>query len=94
MRIKAVGLNELVDLSVSIIDTDEYEIEWNNYTVQVRAQFTIEHFFVDEYTFIDEEGFIVRGIRTTNPTFGSYAYGPAADLIKRFVLRTCTTQIL
>lgn len=93
MVIKTVGLNEIINLSVSVIDTDEYEVEWNGYTIQVRSMFTLEHIFVDEYIFINEDGAVVRGTRTTNKLNGSYSYGPAADLIKRYMLRGCTVNM-
>lgn len=93
MKAKFVGLNNICELNVSVIDTNSYEFEWLNWTVQIRAQFTDDHRFVDEYVFMDEEGKTVRGIKTTNCFGESYSYGSAADLIKRFALRGSKTPL-
>lgn len=91
MKVKMIGLNNVVDCIVSIIDTNNYEFEWRNLTVQIRSQFTDCHAFVDEYKFIDESGKTVCGIKTTNRYGEEYSYGPAADMIKRFCLRNAKT---
>lgn len=86
MKVKVASGVSIVELNVSIIDTNEFEMDWNGYSVCIRSQFTKEHIFVDEYNFIDECGTSIRGIRTTN-CCQTLSYGAAADLIKRFALR-------
>lgn len=87
MKIEVVGLNSINEMEVSIIDKATYHFEWYDYDINVTSYFCDRHVFVDEYVFTTPYGGNCKGVRTVNAYGEPHAYGAAADLIKRFVLR-------